>query len=78
MFPYTRTVLIAFALVLIGVAMAIPLVVLYSNEGLTLDPNATLQNHMAVTGLAFVITGAQLFVFTLLLHGTIIATTRGR
>ena len=37
-----------------------------------------MQNHLAVTGLSFGITGAQLFVFTLLLHGTILATTRGR
>jgi hypothetical protein len=77
-FPYTRTVLIAFALVTLGVAMAIPLLVTYVANDLTLDPSATVQNHVAATGLAFAITGAQLFVFTLLLHGTIIATTRGR
>jgi hypothetical protein len=35
-------------------------------------------NHLAVTGLATAIAGAQLFVFTLLLHGAVIATSRGR
>ena len=31
-----------------------------------------------MTGLALAIAGAQLFVFTLLLHGSVVATTRGR
>jgi hypothetical protein len=77
-FPYTRTVLIAFGLFVLGVLMTIPLLVTYAANDLKLDPAATVQNHVAVTGLAFAITGAQLFVFTLLLHGTIIATTRAR
>ena len=38
----------------------------------------TWQNHLAVTGLAAVITGTQLFVFVLLLHGAVAATTRPR
>ena len=38
----------------------------------------TIQNHLAVTGLAAAISGAQLFVFAAVLHGTIIATTRSR
>jgi hypothetical protein len=36
----------------------------------------SIQNHLAVTGLAAAITGAQLFVSTLVLHGTILATAR--
>jgi len=31
-----------------------------------------------VTGLAAVIAGAQLFIFTLLLHGAVVATAHGR
>lgn len=77
-FPYTRTVLIAFALVVLGVASAIPLVVTFSTNDLSLHGSDAVVNHVAVTGLACAITGAQLFVSTLLLHGTIIATTRGR
>ena len=77
-FPYTRSVLIAFALILVGVCMAVPLVLSYFENDLRLSSADTDKNHLAVTGLAFAISGAQLFVFTLLLHGTIAATSRGR
>jgi uncharacterized membrane protein YidH (DUF202 family) len=77
-FPYTRTVLIAFGLVLLGIALAVPLVVSYLANDLALQRADTLENHLAVTGLAAVIAGAQLFVFTLLLHGAVVATTHGR
>jgi glycosyltransferase involved in cell wall biosynthesis len=77
-FPYTRSVLIAFGLVVLGIALAIPLVVSYLGNDLALQSANTVQNHLAVTGLAAVIVGAQLFVFTLLLHGAVVATTQGR
>jgi glycosyltransferase involved in cell wall biosynthesis len=77
-FPYTRTVLIAFGLVVLGIALAIPLVVSYLSNGLALQRADTVENHLAVTGLAAVIVGAQLFVFTLLLHGAVVATTHRR
>ena len=76
-FPYTRTVLVAFGLVLLGVALAIPLVVAYVSNDLRLDNADTVQNHLAVTGLASAVVGAQLFVSTLLLHATIVATSGG-
>jgi glycosyltransferase involved in cell wall biosynthesis len=78
LFPYTRTVLISFGLVLAGIALTIPLVATYIANDLALERADALENHLAVTGLAAVITGAQLFVFTLLLHGAAVATTRGR
>jgi glycosyltransferase involved in cell wall biosynthesis len=77
-FPYTRTVLLAFGLFVLGVLLAVPLVVTYVNNDLALGRADAVQNHLAVTGMAAAITSAQLFVFTLLLHGTIIATTRVR
>jgi glycosyltransferase involved in cell wall biosynthesis len=77
-FPYTRTVLIALGLIVLGMALAIPLILAYLGNDLALQSADTLENHLAVTGLAAVITGAQLFIFTLLLHGTVVATTRGR
>ena len=77
-FPYTRTVLLAFGLVLFGVALAIPLLVTYATSDFALDRADTIQNHLAVTGLAATITGAQLFVSTLVLHGTILATAHVR
>ena len=60
------------------VACAIPLVATYIGNGLALEQSDALPNHLAVTGVALAILGAQLFVFTLLLHGTVVATTRGR
>jgi glycosyltransferase involved in cell wall biosynthesis/uncharacterized membrane protein YidH (DUF202 family) len=77
-FPYTRTVLASFGLVLLGIALAVPLVVDYLSSDLALERPDTVQNHLALTGLAAVLTGVQLFVFTLLLHGAIVATTHGR
>jgi glycosyltransferase involved in cell wall biosynthesis len=77
-FPYTRTVLIAFGFVVLGIALAIPLIVSYLSNDLALQRPDTLENHLAVNGLAAVIVGAQLFVFTLLLHGAVVATTHGR
>jgi hypothetical protein len=77
-FPYTRTVLIAFGLVVLGIALAIPLVISYVSNDLALQRADTLENHLAVTGLGAIIAGAQLFVFTLLLQGTVVATTHGR
>ena len=77
-FPYTRTVLIAFALMLLGIALAIPLVATYVGGDLELQRADTVENHLAVTGLAAVVIGAQLFVFTLLLHGTVVATDHVR
>ena len=77
-FPYTRTVLIAFALIVAGIVLAIPLVATYVGNDYTLQSADTATNHVAVTGLAAVIIGTQLFVFTLLLHGTVVATSGGR
>jgi hypothetical protein len=41
------------------------------------DPGAT-HNHLAVMGLTLAVMGYQLFAFTLILHGSILATTRRR
>jgi glycosyltransferase involved in cell wall biosynthesis len=75
-FPYTRTVLIAVLLVLIGVGLGIPLAAAYLSNHLALTAANAVQDHLAVTGLAFGIAGTQLFVFVLLLHGAVVATTR--
>ena len=77
-FPYTRTVLTALLLVVMGIALAIPLLVAYLNNGLLLTTSNLLQDHLAVTGVAAGIAGAQLFAFVLLLHGAAIATARRR
>jgi hypothetical protein len=77
-FAYTRTVLIAFGLVVFGAALCVPLAVAYLNKGLKLSVTNFAQTHLAVTGLAAVIAGAQLFAFVLLLNGAIVATSRSR
>jgi hypothetical protein len=76
LFPYTRTVLIALAVFLVGVGLCVPLVETYVSQGLRLDRVDAVENHLAVTGLATIIAGAQLFVFTLLIHGAVVATSR--
>jgi hypothetical protein len=77
-FPYTRTVLTAFALGVLGVALCVPLAATYVSQDFALAQADALENHLAVSGLATAIAGAQLFVFTLLLHGATIATTHAR
>jgi len=61
---------------LIGIGLGIPLAAAYLNNNLALTGANAVQDHLAVTGLAFGIAGAQLFVFVLLLHGAVVATTR--
>jgi glycosyltransferase involved in cell wall biosynthesis len=78
LFPYTRTVLLAVSLVLVGLALAVPLAVAYVNNDLALRTSNLIEDHLAVTGLAAAIAGAQLFVFVLVLHGAVLATSRRR
>ncbi len=77
-FPYTRSALIAFGLVLLGVGLTLPLVFSYFGNDLALSSANSGENHLAVTGMAAAVSGAGLFVFTLLLHGAVAATTGGR
>lgn len=76
LFPYTRTVVIAAALGVVGFLIAIPMVLRYVSNDFALGDPQDAVNHLAVLGLTFMIAGFQLFVFTLLLHGTAVATTR--
>ena len=78
LFPYTRTVLSALGLIVVGIALAIPLAIVYLNNDLALTSANFVQDHLAVTGLAILIAGVQLFVFALLLHGAAVATARRR
>jgi glycosyltransferase involved in cell wall biosynthesis len=78
LFPYTRSVLAAFGISVLGVVLAIPLVSVYISQDFKLHRADAIENHLAVSGLALALAGAQLFVFTLLLHGSVVATTRGR
>jgi glycosyltransferase involved in cell wall biosynthesis len=77
-FPYTRTVLASAALFLLGIGLAVPLAAAYVDKDFALSSANFLQDHLAVTGLAAAIAGAQLFVFVLLLHGAVVATAGRR
>ena len=76
LFPYTRTVFAAWGLIALGIALVVPLVVTYLANDLQLGSPGDPENHLAVLGLTLAISGFQLYVFTLLLHGTVVATTR--
>ena len=76
MFPYTRTVGLSCLLIVLGAGLCVPLAVAYLSNGLVLTPANFVQDHLAVTGLASAIAGAQLFAFVLLLNGAVVATAR--
>jgi glycosyltransferase involved in cell wall biosynthesis len=69
-FRYTRTVLSSFVLFLIGFGLLSALAVEYLVLGHKLPGPASALDHLAVTGLLFVIMGFSTFCFTLLLHAT--------
>jgi len=68
MFSYTRSVVVSAFAVVVGAALAVPLVSQYLRSGLRLPVNVAPASHMAVTGLLFVMGGAMNFTFTLALH----------
>jgi glycosyltransferase involved in cell wall biosynthesis len=76
-FPYNRTMLIAALLFVLGIAAAVPLAVSYFSNDLKLGHPSDLAPHLAVTGLTLAVSAFSLFAFTLILHGTIVATDRG-
>lgn len=78
LFAYTRTVVVAAASALLGVALCVPLILDYVHNGFVLSQRNVVDEHLAVTGIALVIAGVELFVFVLLLHGVAVALGRNR
>src|ERR1700722_3811871 len=76
-FRYTRTVLFSFALFLAGALLVGVLLVEYFVRGHKLPGPSSAVDHLAVTGLLFVIMGFSTFCFTLLLHATGVKFGRG-
>ncbi len=72
-FRYTRTVLVSFGLVALGIGLSVPLVKAYLETTSPCAARTRRRTTLPVTGLAAVLCGVQLFVFTLLLHGTVLA-----
>ena len=69
-FRYTRSVVAAGCIWIIGIGMEIALLSWYLSHGERLPPASSLIDHLAVTGLLLTIVGFSLFCFTLLLHAT--------
>ena len=70
LFRYTRTVLFSFALFSSGALLVGVLLIEYFVRGHALPGPSSAVDHLAVTGLLFVIMGFSTFCFTLLLHAT--------
>jgi glycosyltransferase involved in cell wall biosynthesis len=69
-FQYTKTVLASAALFFIGFVIDVVFVVYYVSHDFSLpDPQSAI-NHLAITGLLFMILSFSTFCFTLLLHAT--------
>ncbi len=68
-FSYTRSVVLSVIGVLTGMGFVAPLVHQYLKYGLRLPKDAFPENHLAVTGLLFLVFGFMNFTFTLVLHG---------
>jgi glycosyltransferase involved in cell wall biosynthesis len=75
-FSYTRSVVVATVVGVIGLACTVPLLVYYfsHHEHLTLHPS--IQYRLGVTGLMLVAIGFSLFTSTIVLHAAAIATRR--
>ncbi len=69
-FRYTRTVLGGFAVFAVGLLLLGALAINYLVSGHRLPGPGSTVDHLAVTGLLFVIVGFTTFCFTLLLHAT--------
>ncbi len=75
-FPYTRTVLIAGGIFLVGLALEAWLTAYWVAHDLRIDdPNAHV-SYLGVTGLFLTIAGFITFTFVLLLHATAVAAQR--
>jgi glycosyltransferase involved in cell wall biosynthesis len=69
-FRYSRSVLISMAIFAVGLGMEVALLWWYVSHGGRLPSASSTLDHLAVTGLLFMILGFSLFCFTLILHAT--------
>lgn len=69
-FRYSRMVLLSACLFALGLGLALALVVFYLTHSLSLGATSSVVDHLAVTGVLFMILGFSTFCFTLVLHAT--------
>ena len=70
MFRYTPAVIASAALFVVGLGFSASMLVHYLTHDFTLPDPASVLDHLAITGLLFMISGFSTFCFTLLLHAT--------
>jgi len=71
---YTRTSVLSIVLFLSGIGLNIPLIRRYLSSDYSLPESTSSQTHLAVTGLSLMICSVILFVFTLMIHASFLAT----
>lgn len=71
---YTRTTLASFIISLVGIGLNVPLAVQYLSNDFSLPTSTSTETHLAVTGLSLMINGAILFIFTLMVHASSLAS----
>jgi len=69
-FPYTGTVFLCIGLFVLGVGLTGALAIHFVTNNFTLPPAGAALDHLAVTGVLFMIIGFSGFCFTLLLYAT--------
>lgn len=74
LFPYTRTVLGCAATTLMGLVGITPLVNDYFQNSYQLPDISSASTHLAITSLTLIIAGATTFIFTLMVHASILAS----
>jgi hypothetical protein len=76
LFRYNRSVILSLGLLAVGILFMVPLVREYVTLGFTLSGSVGTPDHMAITGLLLVILAFTHFVFTLVLHSTVLRVWR--
>lgn len=71
---YTRAILSSAFLFVVGLVGTTPLLVHYLTNNYALPAVESRESHMAITGLTSVIAGSIIFIFTLLVHASMLAS----
>ena len=72
-FRYTRSVVISFLFVVVGVSLEIPILVFYLSHSLTLPDPLSIVDHLAINGILFIVIGFLTFGFVLVLDSASIS-----
>ena len=76
LFPYNRTVVLSLAMIVAGIALALPLVYQYVANSLRLPAGLGVETYQAVTGLWLIIAGFEVFTFMLLMRAVMITVAQ--